>query len=443
MKSKRCVFSLVLILTAIPALAKVSAPVRVGLISSIGSPTSLTVSCSSAFEIAGMPAIAAGQSVTFSASEGRIQVALPDSSTQTLAGPVRSIPKDTTAVFEILSPKVRYKRYRGVLELSGDAGLTVVNELSLEDYVRGVVPIEIPASFQPEAQKALVVAIRTYALKNSSRHKSSGFSLCDGTDCQGFSGAAKEAPWADKLVEATRGQIAVYKGEPICATYSTDCGGATQSGEDSGLSKSAFPYLRSVIDNPQPAADDGATENRASDQKSEDYCARDPYHSWSKTYTLDDLSRAFSKSQSSKIGKFESMEFIDYDSSGRVKTVLVKGDTGEVRINGNRFRGIVGMDAIKSTRMTLSVSPDGGTYTIAGKGYGHGLGLCAFGANGYAKAHPEATYIDILKRYYAGIEIKQLAEEKVDKGHGAEKPREAPRDRDVENQDTSDYPWNN
>jgi hypothetical protein len=68
---------------------------------------------------------------------------------------------------------------------------------------------------------------------------------------------------------------------------------------------------------------------------------------------------------------------------------------------------MLGLSVIKSTRMVLTLSQDG-DYVIQGKGFGHGMGLCAFGANGFAKAHPEATYVDILKRYYTGVELTAL-----------------------------------
>ena len=103
------------------------------------------------------------------------------------------------------------------------------------------------------------------------------------------------------------------------------------------------------------------------------------------------------------------MEFTDYDCSGRVRTVVIKGDRGEYRMKGYQFRELFGEDVIKSTRMTLTVTPEG-DYLIEGKGYGHGVGLCAFGADGLARSRKGITYVDILKHYYAGIEVKDIAD---------------------------------
>ena len=103
------------------------------------------------------------------------------------------------------------------------------------------------------------------------------------------------------------------------------------------------------------------------------------------------------------------MEFAERDCSGRVRTVVIKGDRGEYRMQGRKFRELLGVNAIKSTRMTLAVTEDG-SYTYSGRGYGHGVGLCAFGADGLARSDAKITYTDILKHYYKGVEITPISE---------------------------------
>lgn len=428
--------------------------IRVGLNSGIGKASTLTISCKKPFEITDPSydepiATLDAKQVSFSLDGTSIQVALDAGTIGSFKGPLRLVPKDSDAVFEIVLPKVKCSRYRGILEIGGGSALSVVNELALEDYVRGVIPMEVPQSFHAEAQKALTVAIRTYALTSLARHKSGGFDVCDTVDCQGFSGASKDAPWIDKLIEDTRGQIVVYKGEPIHAVYSSDCGGMTQSNEDAGFGDKPWAYLRAVSDCPSGRVGEwengrtGEAENvqspsAAADQPSAvntgtalggrvaanpagdthyalrntqyaDFCARCPFHSWSKRFTADELDRAFARVAAAKIGKYTSMEFGEYDCSGRVKTVVVKGDQGEYRMSGSRFRDLFGQSVIKSTRMTLTVTEDG-AYVIDGRGYGHGVGLCAFGADGLARSDKKITYVDILKHYYTGIEIKAISD---------------------------------
>ena len=401
--------------------------IRVG-ITSAGKPRSVTIRCDRRFSVLDNNGkeltLVDGKDVVFSASDG-IDVTIDPVDMGVFTGPLRLVPADASAVFEIVSPKTKYKLFRGTLEISGKSALSLVNELPIEDYVRGVLPMEVPQSFHPEAQKALAVAIRTYALTSLGRHKSAGFDVCDTTNCQGFCGASRDAAWIDKLIDYTRGLVVTYKGKLVHAVYSTDCGGVTQSNEDAGFGRDPWPYLRSVSDHQESgvgsqkseagAEPDGLELNRTANTElgtvqlsaSDDYCSGCPSHTWTKTYTGDELGRAFSKPASLKIGTFKSVEFADYDSSGRVKTVLIKGDKGEYRMPGGKFRDMFGQTVIKSTMMTLTATEDG-QYTINGRGYGHGVGLCAYGANGLAKAG--MSYVDILKHYYTGVEIKAISD---------------------------------
>ena len=395
------------LLLLLPSLLFADEPViRVGL-TGIGKPNQLTVKSDQPFKIGDTEL----QSVTLTLDDGEISAAW-DMGHMGPMGPMRLIPLKDDAIFEIVSPKVRCARYRGILEISGGKALSVVNELPLEDYVRGVIPIEVPASFQPEAQKALAIAIRTYALKSLDRHKSSGFNMCDSVHCQGFAGASRDAKWVDKLIDDTRGQILVYKGQPIYAVYSSDCGGVTQNNEDAGYGP-ALPYLRSVGDRPNaqlptsPAAGGIPSDRRDNSQlptaEEPDYCAGCPYHTWTKTFKPEELDKAFSN----RIGKFQSIEFSECDCSGRVKTVVIKGEDDEYKLTGGKFRELFGESVIKSALMTLTVNEDG-ECVIEGKGFGHGVGLCAFGANGMAKSGK--TCEEILKHYYTGAEVKKISD---------------------------------
>ena len=391
--------------------------VRVGLENSIGDTDSLTISCGSGFDVVNssdevMTTIPGDQEATFSMKNGKIQIKGETGPALTADTIIRMVATRNTGIFNIIAPSAKCRRYQGILEVRiADQSLTVIDELSLEDYVRGVVPFEVSQSFRPEAQKALTVAIRTYALKNlqPGRHAKEGFNVCDGTDCQGFAGSVKNCDWVNKVVDATHGQIITYDGKPISAVYSTDCGGVTQNNEDAGFGSVPWPYLRSVVDNPSPqpkSTDPQTEESTIQNPISKDYCAESPYHDWAQKFTSDTLDRAFSKPLGSKIGKFQSMEFSESDSSGRVKAILVKGDIGETKITGSRLRALLGGGILRSTRMTLTASEDG-TYLVQGHGYGHGVGLCAYGANGMA-ASDGVTYQDILKHYYSGVQIQTL-----------------------------------
>jgi stage II sporulation protein D len=143
------------------------------------------------------------------------------------------------------SSPVRFneKPYRGRLEVFANAqgGLTVVNVLGLEDYVRGVVPNELNYP-SIEALKAQAVAARTYAVRNKDQFAAQGFDLLPTTRSQVYGGLSTEQPLASRAVEETRGVIATYQGNPINALYTSTCGGRTEDSEN--IFNNAEPYLR-------------------------------------------------------------------------------------------------------------------------------------------------------------------------------------------------------
>ncbi|MDQ1591748.1 MAG: stage sporulation protein [Pyrinomonadaceae bacterium] len=147
------------------------------------------------------------------------------------------------------SAPVRFneKPYRGRLEVftNLNGSLTVVNVLSLEDYVRGVVPNELsPGGYGAlEALKAQAVAARTYAVSNRGQFNAAGFDLLPTIRSQVYGGLSTEHPLSTRAVEETRGLVATYHGEPINALYTSTCGGRTEHAENI-FDGEAVPYLR-------------------------------------------------------------------------------------------------------------------------------------------------------------------------------------------------------
>ena len=146
------------------------------------------------------------------------------------------------------SSPVRFNNrpYRGRIEVFTNTrgNLTVVNELGLEDYVKGVVANELSPGGYPaiEALKAQAIAARTYALKNRGQFMSQGFDILPTTRSQVYRGLTSENPLSSRAVDETRGVIATYNGEPINALYTSTCGGRTEDAEK--IFKDAVPYLR-------------------------------------------------------------------------------------------------------------------------------------------------------------------------------------------------------
>jgi peptidoglycan hydrolase-like amidase len=144
--------------------------------------------------------------------------------------------------------EVDARAYRGALEVFGNTRrtLTLVNELPLETYLRGVVPNELnPTAFgQIEALKAQAVAARTYIQRHLGQYANEGYDVCATDTCQVYGGARTEDPLSDQAVAATRGVVATYEGKPINALYSSTCGGRTEDAQK--IFTEAVPYLVST-----------------------------------------------------------------------------------------------------------------------------------------------------------------------------------------------------
>ena len=164
--------------------------------------------------------------------------------------------------------EVDTRAYHGALEVFGNIRrtLNLVNELPLEEYLRGVVPNELsPVTFaQIEALKAQAVAARTYIQRNLGQFKDEGYDVCATDACQVYFGARTEDPLATQAVTETRGVIATYDGKPINALYSSTCGGRTEDAQN--IFQEKVPYLVSTLceykhPKPLPFASSRSTAN--------------------------------------------------------------------------------------------------------------------------------------------------------------------------------------
>lgn len=310
-------------------------------------------------------------------------------------------------------------QYLGTLRFSQKEGrLRVVDEVALETYLAGVVPGEVPGSFAVEAQKALAVAARTYTASSLGKHGGDGFDLCDGTHCQMYLGwTPPVGPYARgaAAVRATRDQVLWSGPELVRAFYSADCGGVTAEPEDVPLRdkpEGELPYLRKVMDRPGSGGPD--------------FCASSGHHNWTRVLSRAQLQAALNRDARTQIGTLTGLRFAAYDVSGRVKSVLLRGETPspfaamplgplsrfriptERTVSGWAFRNAVGATVLKSTLVRVRHT-DAEKYQFDGKGYGHGLGLCQIGANGMASPAYGCDYRRILDHYYPGATLGPLA----------------------------------
>lgn len=216
------------------------------------------------------------------------------------------------------------KQYRGTIRIVPDSGgITVVNALPIEEYLRGVVPREIPCSWHMEVLKAQAVAARTYAVNRMGQFPDRSFDVYGTVADQAYGGVNCETERSDEAVKATRGLVMTHEGEPIIAYYSASAGGCTTDPVDSKGYE--LPYLRSVI---------------SPDEES---------HRWTIEVPSSELARVC-KNAGHNIGVPKTIRILDYAPSGNVRTVEVKGSKGTAVIRATELRRLLGYGRMKSTR---------------------------------------------------------------------------------------------
>lgn len=150
---------------------------------------------------------------------------------------------------------VKRKWYRGHFKVVNDGGaLTVMNDLELEYYIRGVVPSEMPASWEHEAHKAQAIAARSYALANMGKRGKYGYDLKDTPEDQAYGGASSETVQTNNAVSETEGIVLVCQGKIVPAYYSASAGGQTRNAGQ--VWTHDLPFIKSV-----PSFDDGIKKN--------------------------------------------------------------------------------------------------------------------------------------------------------------------------------------
>ena len=294
----------------------------------------------------------------------------------------------------------------------------VTRELSLEDYVLGVMRAEGSMETEPEALKALAIAVRTYALKNRGRHAKDGFDFCSTTHCQRFvSGvrsprvsegsvddqALPDGRASDTVVAAVRsteGQILVdSRGQPVDAYFGASCGGETAN---LGMLWGGTPpeYLRGVRD---------------------EYCLSGPHARWTDNITRADLLRALQSDTRTNVGaRIDQVLVSKRDPSGRAQFITLAGEQRKV-VRGWDFKIIVGRvlgwNVLKSSR--FEVARDGTNFIFRGSGFGHGLGLCQEGA--HVMAQRGSGFQRILEKYFPGTSVRKEARD-LSRSSGGEGP---------------------
>ena len=266
----------------------------------------------------------------------------------------------------------------GDLEITArDEHLLIVNVVDLEEYVAGVVSSEVNPEWHEELLRTQAVAARTYVLHKKLENAGQPFDVYASVQDQVYTGRQKVNRAVLDAVNRTRGQVLTYESRPIFAVYSSTTAGPTEDAVN--VWAKDLPYLKGV---PCPF-----------DRKS-------PWYEWRATIPFDTV-EARLKEEGYPIGWLATLTPYGMTTAGRVKDMRILHSRGELVITGQEFRRILGYAKVRSTR--FSIERIDRLVVFAGKGAGHGVGLCQWGAKEMAElGYP---YQSILRYYYPGTEI--------------------------------------
>lgn len=317
-------------------------------------------------------------------------------------GPIYAVP--------IVESFVRFNagRYRGEMVFRGTIqGILAFNRVRIDDYLAGVVPLEIGGRSAAEsaAVQAQAVTARSYAYVHLTPNDGRGFDVTATVADQVYGGVDAESPLATQAIESTRGLVLKYAGRVVNAPYSAVCGGETAAQSEVWRMPDE-PYLKRVSDR-IPGTD-------------RYYCDIAPRFRWTRTFDEAELVNAVSRYLAAYAsvpgnnpGQPRAVAITSRTPSDRVGTLMIATDRGEFTVHGNDIRSVLrgtGGEILNSTYFSIDSSYERDGHltklTLRGGGYGHGVGMCQWGAIGRARAGQ--NFRSILATYYPGTTVGSL-----------------------------------
>jgi stage II sporulation protein D len=294
------------------------------------------------------------------------------------AGPGLEVEGWRAPGFRLTGGRIRLngREYEGTIDLlrSGE-GMAIVNEVPLEEYVAGVVRAEAGERWPLEALRAQAVAVRTYAAYHRALGAGKPYHLVASTAHQQYAGRVPPGSPVWTAVTDTAAQVLLWEGELFPAFYHTDSGGFTEDPRTVFTARN-MPALKPV---------------RC------EFSVDSPHYYWTADVKLADLAEMLRR-QDLGVGAVTAIEVTERTASLRAAWLIVHGTRGSVRLRGNDLRRAVGYDTLKSTLFAVAIQGD--LAQFAGRGYGHGVGLCQWGAKAMAEQGYSAR--QILEFYYPG-----------------------------------------
>lgn len=361
--------------------------------------------------------------------------------------------------------------YRGTFEITPQTysfspsqhqnPLRVVNEVSMEDYLKGVVPWEMTPSSPLEALKAQAICARSETLYKiqHGRHRKDGYEICDYDHCQGYPGTENENPRTSAAVQQTAGYILTHNGAIVDAVYGTNSGGITADSTDVWRG-GPVPYLRNVLDYVAGSPMDKVIKPVMTEADWKIYCSTNlpsfaqptkedirklaarrarssavaalylpgdlpSFYRWSRTITGAQLLDALGSKMQPRVNRITELRVLLRAPSGHIKKLQIIGqwvDHGAIKSTSTlTLEGDGAIRSMLSGRLGSTISLPSSTFvvfphldankfptafTLKGAGFGHGVGMCQTGAINHARHGWNAR--QILNWYYRDVEIRVM-----------------------------------
>lgn len=345
-------------------------------------------------------------------------------------GRIRLIPKSGEIQFQSVNRGVGTPSYGGTLEVSRyDEGIVVVNEVAIEDYLKKVVPSEMPSGFNLEALKCQAVCARSYAYTELSNNYYSAYGahIDDSIQFQVYNNSPR-ADSTDAAVDATAGQVLSYNGEVVKTYYySTSCGSTTDV-TLWGNTTENYPYFVAEcvggIDKGLTLTIESEFNTFIKSENEADYDYDCTLYRWSMEESVKEISEGFARSTGKNVGNITDIEVLERVNGGAAVKVKVTGDKGEAVIDSesairaafgnanvdmNTKSGTTRYANLPSTFCVFEKVMEGKKLTgirITGGGYGHGIGMSQNAANKMAES---MTYAQILEFFYRGTTLTLIS----------------------------------
>ncbi len=335
-----------------------------------------------------------------------------------------------------LTRKGKPAMYHGAFEFvqkPDKKGFYLINLVEVQEYLKGVVPNEMPVRFGLEALKAQAVAARNYVLSNRTKAYDE-FDVVDSVASQVYYGVNTEDDLATRAVMETDGIVALYDNEPILALYSSTAGGYTESYSNAfsdpntkmfpSISK---PYLVAVPDKSEfPKLDDEEKAREFYEDKVPSFDIESPYYRWEKEWAVGELENVLKSTlvaqsktgfihpafkQGDELGKIKDIKVMKRGASGKAIELEILTSKGCYRVAKELvIRRVFQKDGISLPSANIIIEKNLDSYgnvtdiVIKGGGFGHGVGMSQYGA-GYMATKLNQPYYNIIRHYYTDVNL--------------------------------------